>query len=515
MTIRQVLPHLLAAVVAWAVVCGLPSQAAAEEKPDRPNVVLIYADDLGYGDVSCYGATAVKTPAIDRLADNGLRFTSGYAPSATCTPSRFAMLTGQYAWRRQGTGIARGDAALIIPVEQRTMADVFQSAGYKTGVVGKWHLGLGKPGMDWNGAIRPGPLELGFDYCFLIPATGDRVPCVYVENDRVVGLDPDDPIEVSFRRKIGMEPTGRENPELLSVRPSHGHDMTIVNGISRIGWMTGGQAARWDDETMAEDITAKAVAFINRHKDDPFFLFFSLHDIHVPRVPHPRFVGATDMGPRGDVIVQVDWCVAQITQALDDAGLLDNTLLIVTSDNGPVIDDGYQDQAVARLGDHNPSGPFRGGKYSKFEAGTRMPFIVHWPQRVKAGVSDAVVCQIDFPASFAALVGQELEQDDHPDSFNVLPALLGESEKGRDHLVQQGIGGLALRAGDWKFIPSSQGAAVNRNVNIELGNLPQPQLYNLADDPGERANLAEQHPDRVARLRAMLDKIRSDGRSRP
>src|SRR5690606_16648767 len=236
-----------------------------------------------------------------------------------------------------------------------------------------------------------GPLEIGFDYAFLIPATGDRVPCVYVENHQVVGLDAADPIEVSYKEEIGDEPTGAENPELLKMHPSHGHDMTIVNGISRIGYMTGGTAARWIDEDMADLITARATRFIENHRHQPFFLFFSTHDIHVPRVPHSRFAGKSGMGPRGDVILQLDWSVGAILEALERTRLSENTIVIFTSDNGPVVDDGYRDKAVELLGDHKPSGPMRGGKYSAFEAGTRVPFIVRWPAMIRPGTSDALL----------------------------------------------------------------------------------------------------------------------------
>lgn len=499
-------------VAVWAVMAfgGSPSATAA----DRPNIVLIYADDLGYGDVGCYGATAVKTPAMDRLANEGLRFTSGYATSATCTPSRYSMLTGEYAWRQRGTGIAKGDANAIIKPGRVTLASLLQEAGYTTGVVGKWHLGLGEGKVNWNQEIPAGPREIGFDYSFLIPATGDRVPCVYVENQRVVGLDPADPIEVSFGGKVGDEPTGRANPELLKMHPSHGHDMTIVNGISRIGYMSGGHAARWKDEDMADVITDKAVKFIEKNKAEPFFLFFSFHDIHVPRVPHPRFVGQTDMGPRGDAIVQLDWCVEQILKTLDENDLTKNTLVIFSSDNGPVIDDGYKDQAVARLGDHKPAGLLRGGKYSKFEGGTRVPFLVRWPAEVEPGTSDAIVCQIDLPASLAALTGVAVPEDAAPDSFNVLPALLGDAEDGREELVLHG-NGLALRQGPWKLIPQSGGPAVNGNVNVELGNAPRHLLFNLEDDVGETKNVAAEHPERVEAMVARLQAIQKAGRSRP
>jgi arylsulfatase A-like enzyme len=480
----------------------------------RPNIVLIYADDLGYGDVSSYGATALKTPNMDRLAREGLRFTDGHAAAATCTPSRYALLTGEYAWRKKGTGILPGDAALVIEPGRTTLAGVLQRAGYATGVVGKWHLGLGpQGGPDWNGEIKPSPNDVGFGYSFIMAATGDRVPCVYVENGRVVGLDPSDPIRVRYNAPIGDWPTGKANPELLKMHPSHGHDQTIVNGISRIGYMSGGKAALWKDEDMADVFTQKAVAFIEQRKDKPFFLYFATHDPHVPRVPHPRFAGKTTMGPRGDAIVQTDWCVGEILAALDRLKLASNTLVILTSDNGPVVDDGYKDDAVAKLGAHKPAGPLRGGKYSNFEAGTRVPFIVRWPGRVKQGISNALVSHVDFLASFAAFTRQPLAEADAPDSHDVMPALLGKSKTGRDHLVEQ-AGALSLRVGPWKYIEPGNGPKISANTNTELGNDKVDQLYNLADDLGETRNVAAQHPRRVNEMKVLLQRVRQQGRSR-
>ena len=491
----------------------LLAAAAGLAATPRPNIVLIYSDDVGYGDVSCYGARRVKTPNIDKLATSGLRFTNAHSPSATCTPSRYALLTGEYAWRRKGTGVLPGDAKLIIAPGRETIPSLLRPAGYATGCVGKWHLGLGDGHLDWNGEIKPGPLEIGFDYAFIMPATGDRVPCVFVENHRVAGLDPADPIQVSYGGKVGNEPTGREHPELLKVMPSHGHDNTIVNGISRIGYMSGGKSARWVDEDIADTLTRKAVTFIEQHRDRPFFLYFATHDIHVPRAPHPRFAGASGCGIRGDAIQQLDWCVGEIVATLDRLKLTDDTLLVFTSDNGPVVDDGYRDGAVENLNGHKPGGPLRGGKYSAFDAGTRVPFIVRRPGHLEPGVSDALISQVDFLASFAALTGQKLAEDAGPDSFNVLPALLGESKTGREYLVEH-ANTLSLIKGGWKYIEPGKGPKVLAKVHIESGLSSEPQLYDLKEDLGEKRNVAAEHPDIVKELSALLEKLRDHPRSR-
>lgn len=481
-------------------------------KSKKPNIILIYTDDLGYGDVSCYGTSAIPTPNIDRMAKNGVRFTNAHATSATCTPSRFSLLTGKYAWRKEGTGIAPGDATLLIPVSTATLPGMLQKAGYNTAVIGKWHLGLGDgKGADWNGKITPGPIEIGFNYSFLIPATGDRVPCVFVENHEVVNLDKNDPIKVSYTGPVDPNaPTGKKNPELLKMQPSHGHDMTIVNGVSRIGYMSGGNAALWKDEDFANILVQKATAYINQQKSNPFFLYFSTHDIHVPRMPNERFVGKSGMGPRGDVLLQLDWTVGQIEEILKKNGLLENTLIIFTSDNGQVIDDGYKDEAVEKLGNHKPAGIYRGGKYSAFEAGTRVPFIVSWKGSIKPGkVNNALFSQIDLYASLAGLTGVAVENNQAPDSKNNLSVLLNKSQLSRGYLVEQSLNStLSLVVGDWKYIESSKGPKVNKDTNTELGNDPQPQLYNLADDPGETKNLAEANPGKASEMKLMLDKIK-------
>jgi len=468
----------------------------------RPNIIVILADDLGYGDVGCYGASKVKTPNIDKLAAQGCRFTDAHATSSTCTPSRYGLLTGEYPWRKKGTSVLPGNAKLIIEPGRPTLPAVLHMAGYTSGAVGKWHLGLGAGELDWNSDVKPGPLEIGFDYSFIMPATGDRVPCVYLENHRVVGLDPKDPIQVSYGSKTGDEPTGKEHPELLTMKLSAGHDCTIINGISRIGYMSGGKAARWNDETLAQTLTGKACTFIEQNKDRPFFLYFATHDIHVPRVPGKDFRGSSGCGVRGDVIQQFDWSVGRVMSTLDTLGLAEKTLLIVTSDNGPVVNDGYDDDADRQLNGHMPAGPLRGTKYTIWEGGTRVPWIARWTGRIKAGMtSDALICQVDMLSSFAALVSLKPPEGAGLDSRNVLTAMLGEAPVGRELLVEHS-GNVALRNGLWKFIPGG-GAKGKKNDG--------PQLYNLNKDLAETTNVADKNPKEVQQADMKLRQIRKQG----
>lgn len=485
----------------------------AAAQTTKPNIVLIYADDIGFGDFSSYGATLVETPNTDALAANGVRFTNAHSAAATSTPSRYGLFTGEYPWRRKGTGVTNGDAALIISTERPTLPKELQKAGYTTGAVGKWHLGMGSEHgkQNWNGHVSPGPAEIGFDYSYIMAATGDRVPCVFMEDQRVVNLDPNDPISISYTENFEGEPTGRDNPELLTKqRPSHGHDMSIVNGISRIGYMKGGTSALWEDENIADSITVHAVRFIENNSDKPFFLYFGTNDIHVPRYPHERFRGKTNMGHRGDAIVQFDWSVGEIVKALKEAGVFENTLIIVTSDNGPVVDDGYEDGAVEGLKSHKPWGPFRGGKYSTFEAGTRVPFIVHWPERVDPKVSPALVSQVDMTATMAALVGLERNPELPEDSQNQLNAWLGMELSGRDYVIGS-AGSITVLTREWKYIEPSNRMVYNKNTNIEYGNNPQEQLYNMVIDRGEYENVADENPERLEIMKLILEKEKAKG----
>lgn len=493
--------YIAAAIIGWAALC---SSFAHAQQP-KPNVVFIYVDDLGYGDLSSYGATRIQTPNVDRLAQQGTRFTNAHSTSATCTPSRFALMTGVYPWRQQGTGILPGDAKLIVPTDKVTLPKVFKQAGYTTAMVGKWHLGLGtQVEKNWNEAVKPGPNEVGFDYSFIFPATADRVPTVFLENHTVLGLEKDDPIQVDYGKKVGTDPTGKENPELLKMRssPGHGHDQTIVNGIGRIGYMAGGHKARWVDEEVTGTFLSVAQNFIQENKDHPFFLFFSLNEPHVPRMPSTFFKGKSGLGYRGDAILQLDWAVGQILDQLDHLGLADNTLVIFSSDNGPVLDDGYVDGAVTELNGHQPAGPLRGGKYSIFEAGTRIPFLIRGPGVPKNQVSEALFCQVDVLASLAELLGLNVPTE-AMDSEALPQTLLGQNLQGRTHLVEH-AGTLALVKGPWKYIAPGNGAAYSRLTGIEVGNSPEAQLYDLSKDIGEKNNVAHMYPEKVAELADLL-----------
>jgi arylsulfatase A-like enzyme len=493
--------YLLHAVLAVGALLAVPRLPAA----DLPNILFILTDDIGYGDLGCQGATLVKTPRIDRLAREGCRFTDAHSPA--------------YSWRQQpGSAIAPGDAPASIPPGTVTVASLLKSAGYKTGVVGKWHLGLGPApaGPDWNGDLKPGPLEIGFDYCFLMPATGDRVPCVYVENHRIVGLDPADPVRVNYKTPIGDDPTGGRRPDLLKLKFTQGHSNTIVNGVSRIGWMSGGRAARWKDEDMADTFARQAIRFIEERKDARWFLYLATHGIHVPRVPHPRFQGSSQAGRRGDAIQELDDTVGKVLDALDRLQLTGRTLVIFTSDNGGVNDDGYADFGPK---EHALNGPWRGTKGTLFEGGHRIPLLARWPGHIKPGTENpALIAHLDFPATFAALVGVKLPAGAAPDSINVLPALLGESQTGRDQFIAH-VGGtngpLCIRQGAWTFIQPGRAGYGRAARGEATGPAPQGQLYNLTDDPAQQHNLVDEQPDKAKELAELIRTARAAARTRP
>ena len=438
---------------------------------DRPNVVLIYADDIGYGDFGCYGATRVKTPHVDRLAAEGLRFTDAHSAAATCTPSRYAMLTGEYAWRKQGhRHPPRRGLAHHRPRRRPPSPDIFKQSGYATGVVGKWHLGLGSGEVDWNRDITPGPLEIGFDYSFLIPATGDRVPCVYVENHRVVGLDPADPIQVSYGKPIGNDPTGPREPRPAQdapqprPRPDHRqrhqphrlHDRRQGRPLGR---------RRHGRRHHPEGRRSSSI-----RPREQTLLPLLLH----PRHPRPPRAPPPLRRPDGNGPPRRRHRPVRLVRRRDPRTHFRNRASPTTRwSSSPATTARSSTTATrtrrsARLGDHQPAGPFRGGKYSLFEGGTRVPFIVRWPGHVKPGTSDALITQIDLLPSLAALLDQPLASDDAPDGQEPAARPARRIHQGRDHFVHH-AGRLALREGTWKFIPPGKGARVLANTDIESG----------------------------------------------
>jgi arylsulfatase A-like enzyme len=481
----------------------------------QPNFIIIYADDLGFGDLTCYGASELPTPNLDQMAAEGIRFTNSYATAATCTPSRYSLLTGAYPWRNPRAQILKGDAPMIIGSNERTLPGTLRDAGYATAVIGKWHIGLGDGTVDWNGKIRPCPLDVGFDQSYVMAATNDRVPCVFVNRREVDNLDPNDPISVVYGgdNPFPEVPTGKVNPELLTMKHSdQQHYDTIINGVGRIGFCRGGKAAQWDDETMTDVFLERAKNFVTENKEQPFFLYYALHQPHVPRIPSPRFAGSTGKGPRGDVIAELDWCVGEMIAHLKAQGLDDDTIVVFSSDNGPVLDDGYDDDANEKCGAHKPAGPLRGGKYSMFDGGSRVPMILRAPGRVAANTeSPALFSHADFLASFTELAGAKLSQDESADSQEMSQVLLGSDQLGRTNLVTEGIGAkTVVREGNWVYIPPHEGPAIFGDKGIETGNSLEPQLYDLGVDIGQRANIAAAHSDKVEALNALLEKIHGD-----
>ena len=474
----------------------------------KPNVVVIFADDLGYGDTGVYGATKIRTPHIDKLAREGRRFTDAHTPSAVCTPSRFSLLTGEYAFRGSRWAPVFLKVGLIVDENQKTVADIMKDDGYATACIGKWHLGLGEDTPNWNGDLKPGPLELGFDYYFGLPVVNSHPPFVYVENHRVVGLDENDPFVYDTTAQTQA--------------------IEEKMHIEQIGGATKAHQL-YDDYEVGTTLASKAVNWIKAHKDEPFFLYFPTTNIHHPFTPHPQFQGTSEAGRYGAFVHELDWIVGEVTRTLEEEGLADNTLIIFTSDNGGMINLGGQE--AWRLG-HRQNGDLLGFKFDAWEGGHRVPFIARWPGKIPAGsVSDQLVSTIDLMATLAAVTGQELKDDEAPDSLSILPALTGDPAKEvRDHLVLAPFRKthLSLRKGDWVYISGPAGGgfgapevgshgfggysalhfAGQENSNMVDGvrkpDAPDEQLYNLSRDPAQTTNVIREFPAQAQSMRERL-----------
>lgn len=479
---------------------------------NKPNVILINADDLGIGDVVAYGAEKVRTPNIDRIANEGRKFTDAHAASAVCSPSRYSLITGEYSVRKDFWHPIFARDTLQIDPDQKTIGDVMKEAGYKTSVIGKWHLGFGNEyPVDWNSDLKPGPLELGFDYYFGIPVLNSHPPFVYVENHNVLGLEEDDPIV------YGKEAKTREFDEKFD--------------IAEVG---GGEAAHqlYKDREVGTTLKDKAIEWIKENKEDPFFLYFSPPQIHHPFTPASQFISTSEAGRYGDFIHELDWMIGEILNALDEEGLSDNTLIIFTSDNGGMLNRGGQEAWEAG---HRLNGDFLGFKFGAWEGGHRVPFIVRWPGNVPAGSeSDELISNVDILATLAALTDIELEEGEGPDSYNALPAFTETpATPVRKHLVisPNQKSHLSLRKGKWMYIPARGeggfggteigdhdlgGAAAHKltgqvNSDVEDGMLkpdaPNHQLYDLESDPAQTVNVVEDNPEKAEELLNLLRQI--------
>ncbi len=489
--------------------------ATATAAPKAPRaVVLVYADDLGFGDLSCYGASRLKTPNIDRLAEQGRVFTDAHSASAVCTPSRYSLLTGRYAWRVDNYNPVFAQHGLIIDPDTTTLADVFQQAGYTTACIGKWHLGFGDPHPNWNGELIPGPLELGFDYYYGVPVVNSHPPFVYVENHRVVGLVPEDPL--IWRKNTG-NPHTQAYPEKKKA--------PLRNGLG----FRGGKAAHglYVDEMVGTHLTDKALEWMDANKDKPFFLYFASTAIHHPFTPHPRFQGTSKAGRYGDFVHELDWITGRLMEKLEQIGVADDSIFIFTSDNGGMLNQGGR--RAWELG-HRLNAHLQGFKFDVWEGGHRVPFIIRWPGRVPAGSkSDALISSIDMTSTCADILGVKLPEHAAPDGISVLPELTGEpAQPCRDHLVLAGQSRehLSLRDADWVYIPAQGGGGFGNgltgikntdNINSDItsdGRIkpgsPPSQLYNLKSDPRQQTNVIREHPEIAGKLKTKLDEVRNE-----
>jgi arylsulfatase A-like enzyme len=466
---------------------GLASPAGAQS-PRRPNIVYILADDLGWGDLGCYNRESqIPTPHSDRLASQGVRFTDMHSPSSVCTPTRYGILTGRYCWRtRLTSGVLQGYAPNLIEPGRMTVASMLKDRGYHTSCVGKWHLGLGtEERADYSKPLRPSPNDHGFDESFIIPASLDFEPYLYVENGRAT-----------------EQPTARTEGR---------------NDPRGVFWRPGAIAPSFRFEEVLPTFARKATSIIRegaKRASQPFFLYLALPSPHTPWMPAKEWEGRSKAGIYGDFTAMTDDVVGQVMRVLDEAGLASNTLLVFTSDNGAH----WTPDDKAKF-PHRANAHWRGMKADAWDAGHRIPFLARWPGRIPAGtVSTQLGCHTDFLATAAEIAGAKLPRNAGEDSYNLLPAYVGKATKPiRAAVVHHSSRGMfAIRQGDWKLIlgRGSGGFSAPVSYTPKPGE-PEGELYNLAKDPSEEQNLYLQEPERVAAMTALMDQYKKQGYSRP
>ncbi|WP_405296607.1 arylsulfatase [Algibacter sp. Ld11] len=492
------------------------SSISCQEKQEFPNIVLINADDLGYGDLSCYGATKLHTPNIDKLAKEGRMFTDAHAASAVCTPSRYALLTGEYPARHGNLSSPIFlKNKLVIDTQKETIASVLKKAGYATACVGKWHLGFGETEpVDWNKPLTPGPNELGFDYYYGVPVVNSHPPFVYVENHNVVGFAEDDPFVYGQKAKT------KEIFEKMH--------LGAIGGAEKAH-------ALYVDDQVGTHLKDKALSWMKSQKETPFFMYFAATNIHHPFTPAPQFIGTSDSGLYGDFVHELDWIVGEVMQTLEDMGVAENTLVIFTSDNGGMFNATGQE---AWKDGHRLNGDLLGFKFDAWEGGHRIPFIAHWPNKIKASqVSNQLICNVDMLATFSGLTGQELEDGQGKDSKNMLAAITGQTDKQLRNellLAAKRKSHLTLRRGKWLYIGAQGGGGFTSNkqsahgfggpaaitfageINSDIKNgkikkdAPIGQLYNLEEDISQTHNLYNQYPKIVNEMQNSLNAYKSE-----
>jgi arylsulfatase A-like enzyme len=483
--------RLLTLLAGTIATVGVSAHAAPASSP---NIVVILSDDYGYGSLGAYGAdpALIRTPHLDRLAREGRRFTAAYTPSSVCTPTRYALVTGRYCWRTSLNhgGVANTLDPLLIEPTRPTLASLLKKHGYATGFVGKWHLGYGTaPRVDYTQELKPGPLELGFDYQFAVPQNHNDVTRVFVENHRVFGLRSAKLTPAPG--KLGLDAPERDDPKTMG------------------------------------DLTDRAVAWLGRQAGQPapFFLYFAPVAVHELVTPSAETSGTSKAGPYGDFIHDLDRSVGRILSALEKQKVLDQTLILFTSDNGGVVNPGSKTGAskIAMDAGLKINGSLRGGKHDIWEGGFKVPFLVRWPGHVPAGTtSSELIGVVDVFATLAAVVGEtKLDRTTTaPDSVNVLPAFLGQSSAQplrRDLILQSASGVYAIRSGPWKWIDGVPLAPKGKKAPAATGpkgDQFRPRLVNLADDPTEQHDVSAAHPDIVQRLAETLRRHRAQGFSR-
>lgn len=488
----------------------------ANKSKQKPNIVIIYTDDQGYGDVSALNANAkFRTPNMDRIANEGIVFTDGHSSDAVCTPSRYSLLTGRYSWRTSlKKGVLRSDGPCLIDEGRMTIASLLKEQAYNTAMVGKWHLQMefvGKTGegRDWSQPFTDGPIEKGFDYFFGIPASMNFGVLTFLENDKVL-----DPPKLWTKKK--------KNPNLRAfggnVRPAD-YRMTppfLTEPGEGDGWVEA--APSFNDELVLETFAEKVVGYINKSAEDakngkPFFLYFPLTSPHLPHCTHPDFQGRTNCGNYGDFMEETDYRVGQVLDALDANGLTENTLVIFSSDNGAESNYVYQRETYG----HYSSLHFKGGKRDIYEGGHHVPFLMRWPKVIKAGSkADIPVCQSDYLATIADIVGADIPDNAAEDSYSLFPVLKGEKygEDLRGPVIHHSASGhFAIRDGQWKLNMLRGSGGWSKPIPVENEAEAMYELYNIDEDPGETTNLYFAHPEIVERLKNEISQIIKNGRS--